>query len=153
MKKLSLAAFVLIFLNVTFADAKNTHMLSDFVKEHQEKLAFYVQRSKQNANPRKAGKKNKQKAPDLSSEELAFATVKESAENGYVPAQDLLAYCYATGAGTKIDKVLAFCWYMQAAFNGSKSARESLVACFEQGIGVAKNVEIARNLRAALNDA
>jgi TPR repeat protein len=151
MKKI-VATLVILFATTTFeVQSSNTQPLLDFVKNNADEIALYVKRSRPQVNQSKGNnKKNKPTKKDLSSEELAFITIKESAENGYTPAQDLLAYCYATGAGTKIDKILAFCWYLQAAFNGSHSAKESLITCFDQGIGVAKNAEIAKFLRMTL---
>lgn len=147
MKKITTTVAIL-FTTAFIQVQAQTSVLQEFIKDNAEQMAFYVKKSKPTIQQNKA-----KKAKNLSSEELAFATVKESAENGYIPAQDLLAYCYATGAGTKVNKVLAFCWYLQAAYNGSRSAKESLISCFEQGIGVTRNIEIARVLRAALPEA
>lgn len=148
--------------------------LLDFVAQHRDTLAMYAYRSKTIKTERFKKKpvpapsldtiakaitrdervqKTKKSSPAKVSvpvgptpEELAFETVRDAAIGGYVPAQDILAYCYATGAGTKVNSRLAFSWYLKAALEGSKSALDSLIACFEGGIGVAKDSKIAKIL-------
>ncbi len=84
-------------------------------------------------------------------EGAAFRTIRQAAEDGYVPAQDLLAYCYATGTGTEKDEKLAFCWHLCTIFTGrSPAGIESLISCFERGVGVAKDLALASLLRAVL---
>ncbi len=130
----------------------STHLFN-FVQEHAAELGMHVKRlatatSKKGSQQKKSPKKTQKSGP--SREELAFETVKEAAQDGYVPAQDLLAYCYATGTGTKPSGKLAFSWYLSAALAGSNSAKESLIACFEEGIGVTKDTTMAQVLRALL---
>ena len=127
-------------------DSKNP--LLDFVAGHADNLAQHIKRN--NVIKKEKNQSNNQKKssiPAKSHEENAFDVIKEAAEDGYVPAQDLVAYCYATGSGTKINNQLAFKWYMVAALAGSQSAKESLITCLEEGIGIAKDQQIATILR------
>ena len=152
------------------ADKKDATKLFNFVTTHADALACHLQRSippqkpktvrfkkksakaalpAKAAQPTTPAKKTPPKpAPKTgpTAEELAFKTVKEAAEGGYVPAQDLLAYCYATGTGTKANERLAFAWYLRAALEGSQSARSSLLACFDDGVGVAKDKTLTQLL-------
>lgn len=131
-------------------------MLLNFVEKHSSQITNHMFRSinhptqktlhfNQNKlrNPLRKNVNKNIKKQLLTAEEMAFFSVKESAESGYVPAQDMLAYCYASGTGTKVNTRLAFCWYLQAAFGGSSSAKDSLIACFNEGIGVARDPKIS----------
>lgn len=135
----------------------DTSKLFNFINQHADTMALHMGRSIPIQKPKTERFKKKKptaarpaepavkKSPQSpakqapTAEELAFKTVKEAAESGYVPAQDLLAYCYATGTGTKVNEGLAFAWYLRAALEGSQSARSSLLACFDDGIGVNKD--------------
>ncbi len=143
--------------------------LLDFVALHRDTLAMYVLRSqtvkterfKKKPIPKPAAEPKTKKSASAvvlppagpTPEELAFETVRDAAYGGYVPAQDILAYCYATGAGTRVNNRLAFSWYLKAALEGSKSALDSLIACFEGGIGVVKDNKIAQILTDILKNA
>ena len=129
---------------------KKTHSLNlfNFVQKHAAQIGMHVKRLTLGQSEKKSLKTSKKSGP--SREELAFKTVKEAAQDGYIPAQDLLAYCYATGTGTKPSGKLAFSWYLSAALAGSSSAKESLIACFEEGIGVTKDTTMAQVLKTLL---
>ena len=167
MKKPSLINTIIgILLINAITDAtppRTPNKLFDFIAQHSTEMAAYMHRSskpfaqksaylKTTKPSQKKGSKPTQRnsRPSATAEELAFTSVKESAQGGYVPAQDLLAYCYATGTGTQVNERLAFCWYLRAAIEGSKSARDSLLACFDEGIGVKADPQICRLLKEIL---
>ncbi len=125
--------------------------LFDFVSKHHDALTIYTHRSPNLKGSRITKKSKNSRANHQAAETKAFETVRNAAVEGYVPAQDVLAYCYATGAGTKMNTRLAFSWYLKAALEGSKSALNSLITCFEEGLGVAKDVKIAQILGNILN--
>ena len=170
MKNVSIVpAIVSIIFMHTMASA-TTHKankLLEFVAQHSTEMAAYMHRSSILTTPKtirfnptpaaqlkkskKSSQKNSRSSSPTTAEELAFISVKDSALGGYVPAQDLLAYCYATGTGTKINERLAFCWYLKAAISGSKSAIDSLVACFNDGIGVNIDPQISKTLKSILS--
>lgn len=151
MKKLLIikTLMIIFFLNtVESAPLQTPNKLLDFVAQHSTEMALYMRRS---IKPTKKNPKKSATSSPTTAEELAFISVKESALGGYVPAQDLLAYCYATGTGTKENGRLAFCWYLKAALEGSKSARDSLFACFEEGIGVTSDPQLCKLLKTILS--
>lgn len=119
-------------------------------QQNQDKKKKNNKKNKQHKDQQQRSTARQKKVDFPSAEELAFDSVKAAAEGGYVPAADLLAYCYATGTGTKIDEKLAFCWYMKAALDGSQSAKDSLVTCFDNGVGVEKNQQVAKILQRLL---
>lgn len=156
----------ILLINTISAKISNEpNKLLDFVKKHSTEIANHMHRSINNpaqkttrfnqktaANflkkkPFNKNLKNQKTERSSTAEELAFISVKESATNGYVPAQDMLAYCYATGTGTKTNARLAFCWYLKAALGGSSSAKDSLIACFNEGIGVTRDPQICTILK------
>lgn len=163
MKKLSLITTIMGILLINTMTAATPHLpnkLFDFIAQHSTEMAAYMHRSSKSFLQKAAGfkttpishKKSSQaqqrnRPPSATAEELAFTSVKESAMGGYVPAQDLLAYCYATGTGTKVNERLAFCWYLRAAIEGSKSARDSLLACFDEGVGIKADPQLCRLLK------
>lgn len=137
--------------------------LLDFVTQHHDTMALYICRSQVVKTDRfkkkptlplstMAQKKDNKTVPQKAipagptPEELAFESVCDSAQGGYIPAQELLAYCYATGAGTPVNNRLSFAWYLKASLNGSSGALDSLIACFENGIGITKDAKLTQIL-------
>ena len=149
-KSLYLSSIIVLFFIHAVAtpitkSPQRKNLLLDFVTQHSAEISQHIKRSVKKNTPHKKSQRNAQ--PSFTAEELAFISVKESAEGGYTPAQDLLAYCYATGTGTKVNARLAFCWYLRAALAGSKSAKDSLIACFEEGVGVTSDPRLSKLLK------
>lgn len=161
----SIAIMLFLFGTTVSLKGQESSALSAFLAEHAQAMGQYMSRAIKTSNPKsarfskpvqpkkEAAKKVTQKtqpnqtnapAQPSKAEKLAFESVKEAAEGGYVPAQDLLAYCYATGTGVKADERLAFAWYLKAALAGSQSAQGSLIACVRDGIGVKKDKQLAQ---------
>jgi hypothetical protein len=179
---IALSTQLLFNMQAQAARHENAINLHAWVQEHLDDLALHISRGKKSTLPRevygmptpepekpvkekknkaliaahkktKACKKNAAvESPLLSQEEQAFITIHDAAQGGYVAAQDLLAYCYATGSGTPVNEALAFNWYLCAALAGSTSARASLIVCIDQGIGTKKNQALAQLLRAQFAD-
>ena len=57
---------------------------------------------------------------------ISFNWFKQSAEQGYTPAQVSLGYIYDQGMGTPADKVSAFMWWEIASSNGDSDAKTLL---------------------------
>jgi TPR repeat protein len=56
----------------------------------------------------------------------ALRWVRETAEQGYIPAQRKLGLIYADGKGVPEDDIEAYAWYSVAAVNGNEKAKEEL---------------------------
>ena len=56
-----------------------------------------------------------------------------------------MGYCYANGAGTKKDELIAFKYYKLSADQNNTDAQNSLGLCYKHGIGTKKNEQQAYN--------
>ena len=65
---------------------------------------------------------------------------RQSADQGFVPAQFGLGVCYENGAGVNQDKVEAVKWYRKAAEQGDARAQLNLGFCYRIGDGVEQNM-------------
>lgn len=79
-------------------------------------------------------------------EEKAFKLYKQSAEDGYHPAQRALADFYYRGIRTNKDYNKAYYWCEQAAKNGNKDAIYDLIFYWKDGIVVQKDEKRAFSL-------
>ncbi len=77
-------------------------------------------------------------------EELAFAWIKEAAEQGLSDAQIDLAKCYKRGIGVGQDFHCALCWYEKAAQQGNADAMNELALHYYNGQGC--NVDYSKTL-------
>ena len=66
----------------------------------------------------------------------SFEYFKESAEQGYAPAQYNLGVYYQYGTGIKIDLNKAFIWYKKSAEQGYPSAQNNLGVAYQFGTGI-----------------
>ena len=63
----------------------------------------------------------------------------KAAEQGFAQAQHVLGDCYKDGRNVEKDEVEAAKWYRKAAEQGDASAQISLGDCYKDGIGVEKD--------------
>ncbi len=76
----------------------------------------------------------------------ALELLKRAATAGFPRAQAGLAYMLAQGMGTPEDRVSAFEWNRKAASQGSIIAMFNLASSYLLGLGVARDLEKAREL-------
>ncbi len=75
---------------------------------------------------------------------------RAAAENGYVPAQDILGVMYAKGLGVQQNWTEAVGWFRKAVNGGHVGAAFHLGQCYQNGNGVPRNpAEAARLYRFA----
>ena len=74
----------------------------------------------------------------------AFKLFRQSAGNGYVPAQLFLGDAYCSGQGVSINYNQAVFWWRKAARQGFRGAMYNLGCAYAKGLGVSKNLEIAK---------
>ena len=69
----------------------------------------------------------------------AFQLFKKAADNGHMPSQNHVGYCYKYGLGVTKDLSKAVNWYKIAAKQGDMHAQNNLGNCYYKGEGVAKD--------------
>ena len=69
----------------------------------------------------------------------AFQLFKKAADNGHIPSQNHVGYCYKYGLGVTKDLSKAVNWYKIAAKQGDMHAQNNLGNCYYKGEGVAKD--------------
>ena len=75
----------------------------------------------------------------MQNHETAFQYFKQSAEQGYAPAQYKLGVAYAYGEGVKKDLEQAKIWYKKSAEQGYSIAQRSLGNMYTHGEGIEQN--------------
>lgn len=73
----------------------------------------------------------------------AVRWIRQAADHGYAPAQNLLASFYDIGAGVPRNSVDAAKWYRRAADQGYPPAQRTLGYRYESGIGVPQDYVLA----------
>ena len=73
----------------------------------------------------------------------AFQWIKKSAEQGYAPAQGLLAMMYSSGEGTEKNPTLAFHWMKKSVKQGYAPDQHELGKMYHSGEGTEKNIHLA----------
>ncbi len=73
----------------------------------------------------------------------AVKYLRQSADQGYAPAQTGLGSCYAHGLGVKQDYAAAVEWYRRAAAQGDPLAQYGMGYAYAYGKGVATNFDQA----------
>ena len=69
----------------------------------------------------------------------AFQLFKKAADQGHIPSQNHVGYCYKYGLGVSKDLSKAVNWYKIAAKQGDMHAQNNLGNCYYKGEGVAKD--------------
>jgi len=64
---------------------------------------------------------------------------RKAAEQGFAPAQNILAFCYDNGEGVEKNTTEAVKWYRRAAEQGSVESQYNLALSYDNGDGVTKN--------------
>ncbi|WP_411888140.1 tetratricopeptide repeat protein [Hydrocarboniphaga effusa] len=70
---------------------------------------------------------------------VALPILENQAEQGDASAQDVLAYMYENGWGTRRDFSKAVYWYRKAAMQGAPPSETSLGRMYQSGSGVERN--------------
>jgi len=73
----------------------------------------------------------------------ALPILEELANQGYVPAQSWLGWCYFSGNAVSKDYAKAVEWFLKAAKQGYAQAQFCLGCCFEIGNGIQQNYSVA----------
>ena len=76
----------------------------------------------------------------------AFDWCTRAAERGYVQAQNMLGFCYATGLGVRSSNRAAFDAFVKAALMGNAVALYNLAVCYREGIGVTRDAALSEQL-------
>jgi len=76
----------------------------------------------------------------------AIPLLQALADEGYMPAQFLMGFCYENGTGVPQDDAKAAEWYGKAAEQGDAEAQYKLSYCYEYGCGVEKDYSKAAEL-------
>ena len=70
---------------------------------------------------------------------MAVQMMKKSAEQGYVPAQNRLAWYYNNGQGVEKNLEMSFYWYQKCAIQGDHEGMFECGRRYIEGIGVTKD--------------
>lgn len=68
---------------------------------------------------------------------------RRAAEQGWPPAERLLAMFHVVGFGVPVDQKQVFYWNQCAADHGDAWAQSALAWCYQQGVGTQPDVELA----------
>ncbi len=69
----------------------------------------------------------------------AFAWGEKAAKTGFLPAIELVGYCYKKGLGVAKNESKGFEYYLKAANKGNAAAQNGIGACYYEGVGVPQN--------------
>lgn len=75
--------------------------------------------------------------------EKASMWCRRAAEQGWSPAERLLATFYVAGFGVPVDQGQVFYWNQRAADHGDALGQSALAWCYQQGVGTQANVTMA----------